>query len=91
MRHGWYSAVHMPVGLASDTITNGADVVAPIYWSIGIDTDSGLRMAAANTARHISIANRALAVACMGRDACVRLVMLVRAATNGRIPCITVK
>ena len=64
----------MPVGLASDTITNGAVVVAPMYCSIGIDTESGSRMATA------------LAVARMGREAWVRLVMLIRAATNGRIP-----
>jgi hypothetical protein len=66
---GWYNAAHMPVGLASDTITNGADVVAPMYWSIGIDTELGSRIATAKTARPISIANRALAVACIGRDA----------------------
>ena len=66
---GWYNAAHMPVGLASDTITNGADAVAPMYWSIGMDTESGSRIATAKTARQISIANRAVAVACMGRDA----------------------
>ena len=48
---GWYSAAHIPVGLASDTITNGTVVVAPMYWSIGIDTESGSRFATANTAR----------------------------------------
>ena len=89
---GWYSAAHIPVGLASDTITYGSEIVAPRYWSIGIDTVSGLRIATARTVFHISIANRALAVACMGREACVRLVIMhVSAATNGRIPCITVE
>ena len=88
---GWYSAGHIPVGLASETITYGSEMVAPMYWSIGIDTVSGLRIATARTVLHISIANRALAVACLDRKACVRLVMHVSTATNGRIPCITVE
>jgi hypothetical protein len=33
-----------------------------MYWSIGIDTAFGLQITTASTARHISIANRALAV-----------------------------
>ena len=44
-------------GLASDTITNGADVVAPMYWSIGINTELGSRISTAKTAHPISLAN----------------------------------
>jgi len=88
---GWYNAAHIPVGLASDTITYGSDVVASMYWSIGIDIVSGSRIATARTALHISIANLALAVACIGHEACVRLVVPVSTATNRRIPCITVE
>ena len=64
-----------------------------MYWSIGIQKmESGSRIATANTARQISIANRALAaVACIDCATCERLVMLVRAATIGRISCITVE
>jgi hypothetical protein len=39
-------------------------VVAQMNFSIRIDTESGSRIATASTARHISIANRALAVSC---------------------------
>ncbi len=88
---GWYNAAHIPVGLASDTITYGSDVVASMYWSIGIDIVSGSRISTARTALHISIANLALAVACIGHEACVRLVVPVSTATNRRIPCITVE
>jgi hypothetical protein len=64
----YYCAAHIPVGLASDTITNGSEVVAPVYWSIGIDTESGLRIATGNTVLHIFIANLALAGSCVHRS-----------------------
>jgi hypothetical protein len=79
----------MPVGLASDTIVNGVDDVAPMYAPIGIATASGSRIATARTARHISIANFALAVANRGLPSFACCVMWVSAVTNGRIPCMT--
>jgi hypothetical protein len=72
-------------------MTNGLLVVAPMYWSIGMEMESGSRMATARTARHISIAKLALAVARIGRAAWARFVMFVSAATKGRIPCMTVE